>query len=138
MFPLLSPTSAFRFREQRLTKTEPQQFSNCNSSQSQSHSYITTGGYSGRLPLFQAPIWRPRPDFCYYHIVAGLLMRSVLSAKRTGLSCIIAPGPRQRIHSLVLVPRYSWPYLTISDCRLSEPGGSDPRTYNPRNRVAQL
>jgi hypothetical protein len=46
-----------------------------------------------------------------------------------GLSFIIAAGPRQRSRSRVRVPRYSWPYFTVSDSRLLQPGGPDPRVY---------
>jgi hypothetical protein len=52
-------------------------------------------------------------------------MWGALSDERTGLSFIIAAGPRQRSHSWVRVPRESWPYFTVSD-------------YTPRNRLAQL
>jgi hypothetical protein len=48
----------------------------------------------------------------------GLLKWGALSDVRTGLSFIIAPGPRQRSHSRVRVPRDSQPYFTVSDSRL--------------------
>jgi hypothetical protein len=45
----------------------------------------------------------------------GLLMWSALSDERTGLSYIIAAGPRQRSNSLVRVP-WDWrSYFTLSD-----------------------
>jgi hypothetical protein len=64
------------------------------------------------------------PSVAYDHIfycqtVAGLLMWGSLSHERTGLSFIIAAGLRQRSHSRVRVPWYSWPYFTVSDSKLS-------------------
>jgi hypothetical protein len=53
-----------------------------------------------------------------------------------GLSFTIAAGLRQRSHSRVRVPRVSWPYFTVSDSRLPQPGGPGPRIYIPGNRVA--
>jgi hypothetical protein len=46
----------------------------------------------------------------------------------------IAAGPRQRSHSWVWVPRYSWPYFTISDLRLTQPGGPGPPFYIPQEQ----
>jgi hypothetical protein len=37
----------------------------------------------------------------------------------------------QRSHSQVGVPRDSWPYFTVSDSRLPQPGGPGPRIHNP-------
>jgi hypothetical protein len=56
-----------------------------------------------------------------------------------GLPFTIAAGPRQRSHSQVRVPRYSWPHFTISDSRFPQPGGPGLRIYiSRRNRVTQL
>jgi hypothetical protein len=60
---------------------------------------------------------------------AGLLMCGALSDDRTGLPFTIAAGARQRSHSWVRVPRDSWPYFTVSDSRLRQPGGSGPHIY---------
>jgi hypothetical protein len=46
--------------------------------------------------------------------------------------------PRQRSHSCGRVPRDSWPHFTVWDSRLTQPGGSGPCIYIPRNMVAQL
>jgi hypothetical protein len=62
--------------------------------------------------------------FYYCQRVAGLLMWGTLSEERTGLPFTIAAGPRQRSHSSVWVPRDSWPYFTVSDLRLPQPGRS--------------
>jgi hypothetical protein len=35
---------------------------------------------------------------------------------------------------LVRVPRDSWPYFTVSDSRLPQPGGSGPRVYIPQEQ----
>jgi hypothetical protein len=48
-----------------------------------------------------------------------------------GLSFKIAAGPLQCSHSQVRVPRDSWPYFTVSDSRLLQPGGLAPRIYIP-------
>jgi hypothetical protein len=52
--------------------------------------------------------------------------------ERTGLSFIIAAGPRQRSHSRVRVPRDSWPHFTVSHSRLPQSGGPVPRIYIPQ------
>jgi hypothetical protein len=74
----------------------------------------------------KAPILGLRADFYFCQSVAGLLMRGPFSDERTGLSFIIAAGPRQRSHSRVRVPWDSPPYFTVSDSRL--PFSSPPTT----------
>jgi hypothetical protein len=111
----------------------------CNSQptvclRTQSQSYVTTDGQSASLSWFQAPIWGPRPDFYYCLTVAGLLMWGTLSDERTGLSFTIAAGPRHHSHSWVRVKRDSCPYFTLSDSRLSQPGGPGPRVYIPQEQ----
>jgi hypothetical protein len=69
-------------------------------------------------------------------------MWGALSDERTGLPFTIAAGPRHRSHSCVRVPRDSWPYFTLSDSRVPQPGrpghhiygplGSGWPSYNPR------
>jgi hypothetical protein len=54
--------------------------------------------------------------------------------RRTGLSFTVAAGPRQHSHSHVWVQRDSWPYFTVSDSRLSQPGGPGPRIYIPQEQ----
>jgi hypothetical protein len=103
-------------------------------SKSHSQSYVTTDGQSASLSWCQASIWGPRPDFYYCQTVAGLLMWSVVSNERTDLLFIIAAGPRQRSHSQVRVPRDSLPHFTVSDSRLPQSGGSDPRIYIPQEQ----
>jgi hypothetical protein len=78
----------------------------------------------------QAPIWVLRPDLYYCQTVTSLLMWGALSDERMGLPFTIAAGPRQRSHFWVRVSRDSWPYFTVSDSRLPQPGGPGPRTYN--------
>jgi hypothetical protein len=53
-------------------------------------------------------------------------MLGALSDERTGLSFVIATGPRQRSKSRVRVPWDSRPYFTVSDSRL--PFSSPPTT----------
>jgi hypothetical protein len=48
-----------------------------------------------------------------------------------GLSFTIAAGPRQ-CSPRDRVPRDSWLYFTVSDSRLSTPGGIGPRIYIPQ------
>jgi hypothetical protein len=57
-----------------------------------------------------------------------------LSDEKTGLSFTIAADPRQRSYFWVKVPQDSWPYLTISDPRLSQPGGPGPLIYIPQEQ----
>jgi hypothetical protein len=60
--------------------------------------------------------------------------RNIHSYERMGLSFTIAAGPRQRSHSQVRVPRYSWPHFTVSDLRLPQPGGPGLRVYIPQEQ----
>jgi hypothetical protein len=66
--------------------------------------------------------------------VAGLLKQGARHDERAGLSFTIAAGPRQRSHSWVWVPRDSWPYFTVSDSRLPQPGGPGPCIYVPQEQ----
>jgi hypothetical protein len=50
-----------------------------------------------------------------------------------GLSFIVAASPRKRSHFRFRVPRDWWPYFSVSDSRLPQPGAP-----SPRNRVAHL
>jgi hypothetical protein len=50
------------------------------------------------------------------------------------LSFTVAAGPRQRSHSGVRIPRDLLPYLTVSNSRLPQPGGSGPRIPNPQEQ----
>jgi hypothetical protein len=95
---------------------------------------------SASLSWCQAPIWGPSPDFYYCQTVASLLMWGTLSDKRMGLSFTTAADPHQSSHSQVRVPWDSWPYFTVSDSRLPQPGGLGLCIYivSPRNRMAKL
>jgi hypothetical protein len=101
-------------------------------------SYVTTDGQSASLSWCQGPIWGLEPDFCYCQIVADLFMWGALSEERTGLPFTIAAGPRQRSHSWVGVLRDLWPYFTVSDSKLSQPGGSGPRIYILQEQDGQV
>jgi hypothetical protein len=59
---------------------------------------------SASLSWNKVPIWGLWPNYYYWHTVAGLLMWSVLSDKRTGLLFTVVSSPRQRSHSRVRVP----------------------------------
>jgi hypothetical protein len=93
---------------------------------------------SASLSWCQALIWGPRPDFCCCQTLAGLLTCGAFSDEMMGLSFTIAAGPRQRSHYRVRVPWDSWPYFTLSDSGLPQPGGQFPVFIPPRKRVAQL
>jgi hypothetical protein len=96
-------------------------YSNSWLTQSHSQSYVTSDGQSAGLSWNKAPIWGPRPDFCYCQTIADLLMRSALSDKRTGLSfydcCWPSPAqsylpslnPSVSFASWVLIQFLSWP-----------------------------
>jgi hypothetical protein len=86
--------------------------------QSQSQSYVTIDGQSAILSWNKAHIWGLRPDFCYCHTVAGLLMWGSLSDERTALSFTISAGPNQRSHSGLRVPLDLRLYFTVSDSGL--------------------
>jgi hypothetical protein len=90
----------------------------CQSSGNKVESYITTGGHSASLSWNKAPIWGLRPNFYYCMTVVGLLLWPALSDEKTGLTLIIAAGPRQSSHFRLRVQWDSWPYFTVSDSRL--------------------
>jgi hypothetical protein len=50
------------------------------------------------------------------------------------LSFAITAGPRQLSHSRVRVPRDSWPYFTVSNSKLPQPGGLGSRIYIPQEQ----
>jgi hypothetical protein len=56
-------------------------------------------------------------------------MWGALSDERAGLSFTAAAGPRQRSYSGVRDPRGSWPYFTVPNSRLPQPGGPGLRLY---------
>jgi hypothetical protein len=59
---------------------------------------------------------------------------NILSDETMGQSFTIAAGPRQRSHSQIQIPRTSWPYFSVSDSRLPQPGGPGPRIYIPQEQ----
>jgi hypothetical protein len=58
-------------------------------------------------------------------------MWGALSDERTDLSFTIVAAHRQRSRSELEVPLDSWPYFTVSDSSLAQPGGPGPRIYIP-------
>jgi hypothetical protein len=56
-------------------------------------------------------------------------MWGALCHERTGLSFTTAAGPRQRNHSQVWDPPGPWPYFSVSDLILPQPGGPGHRMY---------
>jgi hypothetical protein len=65
-------------------------------------------------------------------------MWGALSDERTDFPFTIAAGPRQYSHSCLWIPRDSWPYFTVSDSRLLQPGGPGPRVYIPQEQGGHL
>jgi hypothetical protein len=96
-----------------------------------------TNGQLASLSWCEAPIWGQRSDFYECQTVAGLLMWSVLSDKRTCLFTIAA-GPCQHSHSQGWVPWDSWPYLVSQIWDFSNVEGQVHIFISPRKRVAQL
>jgi hypothetical protein len=54
---------------------------------------------------------------------------NILSDEKMGLSFTNAADPRQCSHSQVRVPRGSCTHFTVSNLRLPQHGGPDPRIY---------
>jgi hypothetical protein len=93
--------------------------------------------YDWRFTANRSPLRLRTSKFIFQLRLRSLC--NVLSDERMGLTFTIAAGPRQSSHSQVRVPRDSWPYFTVSDSRLPQPGGPGPPVYiSPRNRVARL
>jgi hypothetical protein len=65
-------------------------------------------------------------------------MWGALSDDRMSMSFLIVAGPRQRSHSRVPVRRNSWPYFSVSDSRLQQPGEPGPRIYIPQEQGGGL
>jgi hypothetical protein len=78
------------------------------------------------------------PSGAYDQILITVRHLRVCWCGALSLTSEIAAAPRQGRHSWVWVPRDSWPYFTVSDSRLSQPGAQVPVFISPRNRVAQL
>jgi hypothetical protein len=89
---------------------------------------------SASLSWCQAILWGTRPAFYYCQTVGGLLIWGALSDERMGLSFAIAAGSRQCSHSWVQVLQDLWPYFTVLDLRLLQPGGPGPRICIPQEK----
>jgi hypothetical protein len=76
-----------------------------------------------RLAVYRQSVFLETQSFC-----------NILPDERMNQSFTIDADPRQRSHSRVWVPRDSWPYFTIPDSRLSQPGGPGPRIYKPQEQ----
>jgi hypothetical protein len=111
-------------------------------SASQRQCYVTTDAQPASLSLCQAPIWGPRPHFCYCQTVPGLLTWGAYSDERTDLPFTIAAGPPHRSHSRVPVPSrlmtifYCLRFETLSTWRARSPylylPGTGCPSYIPR------
>jgi hypothetical protein len=93
-------------------------------SQSQSHSYFTTGSLPPVSSSWRQAPWDSRLKPCGYSPYV------TYSLTRAWVFCLkLLAGPRQRSHSHIRVPRDSWPHYTVSDSRLPQPGGPGPCIY---------
>jgi hypothetical protein len=89
---------------------------------------------ANQLVLAPTP-WDTRPVifFSTEHLRSKSLC-NILSDQRMGLSFTIVAGPLHHSHSQVRVPLDSWPYFTVSDSRLPQPGEPGPRIYIPQEQ----
>jgi hypothetical protein len=101
----------------------------------QRQSYVATDGHSISLSWCQAP--SGAQDQIFVAVSCGFVMRGSCD-RRTGLSSTIAADPRQRSHSWVRIPRYSWPYFLTQIRDSPNLEGQVPVFISPRNKVAQL
>jgi hypothetical protein len=92
---------------------------------------------TNQLFLTPSPLRLPASDFFQLN-PSGYSPYVKSSVTRGCLSFTIASDPRQHSRSRVRVPRDSWPYFTVSDSRLPQPGGPGPLIYNPRKRMTKL
>jgi hypothetical protein len=65
-------------------------------------------------------------------IITRMAVECVEMEKLKVYSCVQCP--RQRSHSWVRVAQDSWPYFTVSDSRLPQPGGPRPHIYIPQEQ----
>jgi hypothetical protein len=101
----------------------------------QRQSYIRNDGQSASLSWCQSPIWGPWSDSYQREAVLGLLMWGAIPDERTGLQFTNAAEASQHSHSLFRIQQVSWPYFTVWDLKLSQPGVSGPRIYIPKEQV---
>jgi hypothetical protein len=92
----------------------------------------------------QAPIWSPRPDFCYCQTVAGLLIWGTLADERTGLpftivavlvsAFILSSESRGTLDNILLFQIRDSPTWTAMSPYLYPPGTGWP-SCTPRHCV---
>jgi hypothetical protein len=102
---------------------------------SQSQSYFISGGLPPISSSWKQAPWELRPVILLSNWTLAVIG---LSDERMGLSFTIAAGSRQRSHSQIRAPRDSWPYFTLSDSRLPQPGGPGPRIYIPQAQAGPV
>jgi hypothetical protein len=91
-----------------------------------------------RPVLVSLPIWCPKPVFVTVRKLRVYRCRGTLTNERTGVSFIIAVGPRLHNHFCVRIPPDSWPYFTISISRFPLPVGPGHCIYNPQEQGAPV
>jgi hypothetical protein len=84
----------------------------CHDQQSVGQSFLVSSHMWGPIPIF---VTVRQLQVCWYGAPS--------LDEWTGLSFTIVAGPHQRSHSQVWVLWDSWPYFTVSDSRLPQPGG---------------
>jgi hypothetical protein len=97
-----------------------------------SRSHFTTGGLPSLSSFWREAPWDLRRTICYFQLNTCSYSPYVTSSLTRGWVCCF--GPRQHSHSQVRVQRDSWPYFTVSDSRLPQPGGPGPRVYIPQEQ----
>jgi hypothetical protein len=111
--------------------TEPQQFSDCNSSQVSVKAMLWP---TERRPVCLGikPHLGHKSSFLLLSDSCGFVK---VGRHLAGLSFTVAAGPRQSSHSRVRVARNSLPYFTLSHSRLSEPGLPGPNICDRQEHV---
>jgi hypothetical protein len=101
-------------------------------SQSQSQSCVTTDGQSASLSWYQAPSGAQDP-ICITIRQLGVCWCGAppLTWGRVCRLQFCWPSPA---HSRVKFPRDSWPYFSVSDSRVPQPGGPSPHIYIPQKQ----
>jgi hypothetical protein len=102
----------------------------------QSQIYITTAVYHQTVRIGAKPLEDHDQRFSFFatELLRSQSLCNILSDERMSLSFTIAAGSRQRSHSRVLVLLDPWPYFTVWDSRLSQPGEPGPCTYTTQEQ----
>lgn len=97
----------------------------------QCQSYVMTDSQSTSLSWCWAPCGAQHQIFVAVRQLRVCWCGVPSLTRERGLAFIIAADPCHCSHSWVRVPWDSWPYFTVSDSRLPQPGGLGPHIYIP-------